>query len=105
MRRRVDQMLAVGIVEAAGRAAFVTADEVDVGAVDRHRVDLIAAMGPARALETQALPVEREIRFRVLSAVGELAEILQMALLREGHRRALGRGGRGCGGLLRGESE
>jgi hypothetical protein len=53
---------------------------MEIGAIDVHHVLLIAASPIARALEDEASPVGTEVRFRILAAVGELAQVVEVAL-------------------------
>src|SRR4051812_36188985 len=57
-----------------------------VGSVDVHDELLIAAATVARRLKNQALAIVAEIRFCVLTAEGELADVPQVAF---GHPRRL----------------
>jgi hypothetical protein len=65
---------------ATGGTSFASADEpgdgwIPVGSVDRHGVDLIAGDIGTLMLEDQLLVVDREVRFGVLAAKSQLANI------------------------------
>lgn len=62
------------------RATFTSRYEFDVGAVEIHRVDLIALEAIPLRLKDKFLSVKGEIRFSILTAKCQLANIAQMLL-------------------------
>src|ERR1017187_5336528 len=91
-------MLPVGVVETARGPALATADRLEIGAVDLHGVDLIAAVAVPNALEREALSIEGEIRLGVLTAIRKLRDVPKVAFLLQGNRRPRALRGRRRGG-------
>ena len=89
--------IARGKKVAAGGAAFAGADEfgdggLAVGRVDGHGVNLIAGDAFALVLEDELFVVGGEIRFGVLAAEGELADVFEVFLF-FGEEEGVGSGG------------
>src|SRR4029077_14309220 len=91
----VQDLFAVGIEVRAGGAALAGRDHVLIAAVGVHDEDLVAFQRVAVGLEDELLAVGGEVGLCVLSAEGELADVVEVLF-------GLGGGGRRCaGGVLR----
>src|SRR5262245_46081750 len=82
MCRRVDDSLTVRRKVAARRAALSTADQLDVGAVDIHRKNLVALVRRACGLKDDLLVIERKISLGVLASKRELLDVSKMYFFR-----------------------
>src|SRR5438105_13365615 len=79
--RRREEDLAVFVEEVtAGGLAFAVREAMHVGAIDMHRVLLIARVAVASGLKREAASIGAEVRLGVLTAVCELADVGEMPL-------------------------
>ncbi len=77
--RTVEHPLVVGEKEPAGGSTPAIRDPADPGPVDVHEILLIAtAVGFFLALENQHSAVAGEVRFGIVAAEGQLANVLEM---------------------------
>ena len=74
----IENLVFAGIDVAARGAALASGDHALVAAVHVHGKDLVTFKRVAGGLEDQPLAVGREVRFRVLTAEGELADVAQV---------------------------
>ncbi len=86
---RVEDALVVIVEVAAGGAAETGRDAVRPAPVRAHDVHLIALLVGTLPLEDQEPPGRREIRFGVLPAECELAQVAKVNLSRVGRERPL----------------
>src|ERR1700716_4231490 len=84
MRRSEQDALVAGVEEATRRLACIRGDAAQRGAVHVHDVLLVARPSVARALENELPAIGAEVRFRVLAAIGQLANVVQMTFGRRG---------------------
>src|SRR5689334_2748705 len=79
-RRREEKFLVTGKEPSACCLSASVRNPPRARTVDAHDVLLIALSSLARALERQPLSVMTEVRFRVLTAKGDLLECAKMSL-------------------------
>src|SRR6266581_4908882 len=90
MRRRKQHPPIAGQKIAAGRYPLPDADQPNRTTASRHHIFLITIPPVPGGLKDQGCAVKGEIRFGILPAFGELADVSQMALRLELRRDNVG---------------
>src|SRR6266516_698761 len=83
MSGRIENAFAVRKIIRACGTARARRNHPDIGTVSVHGIDLIALMSIARRLKDQLFDVRGKVRFSILAAEAQLAQIAQVRLLRQ----------------------